>query len=198
LQIVEQLLIDVAEVLALGQVVEVDAADPVDHLPHELAGLHVVVGVFEHAPHHAAAAGIGAGDGQFLERGKQFGVNEVEKRVTGDPFWIGGPGAPLQLFREGRAVVILHHFELLVLIVDDFQKEHPTQLGEALGIAIDPDVLAHDVLDGFDGVSDGHGLGTLLVKGGLQYVNGVFKASTGTERLDELDRCAHRVERRDF
>ena len=47
LQVVEDLLVDVAEVLALGQIVEVDAVDLVDHLPHELAGLHVVVGVLE-------------------------------------------------------------------------------------------------------------------------------------------------------
>ena len=63
LQIVEQLFVDVAEVFALGQVVEVHAADLVNHLPHQLAGLHVVVGVFKHAPHHAAAVGLVAGDG---------------------------------------------------------------------------------------------------------------------------------------
>jgi hypothetical protein len=37
--------------------------------------------------------------------------------------------------------------------VDDFQKEHPAELGEALGVAVDAHVLAHDVLNGFDGVS---------------------------------------------
>ena len=47
LQVVQDLLVDVAEVLALGQVVEVDLVDLVDHLAHELAGLHVVVGVLE-------------------------------------------------------------------------------------------------------------------------------------------------------
>ncbi len=56
LQVVQDLLVDVAEVLALGQVVEVDAVDLVDHLAHELAGLHVVVGVFEDIAHDAAAA----------------------------------------------------------------------------------------------------------------------------------------------
>jgi hypothetical protein len=39
---------------------------------------------------------------------------------------------------------------LLVLVVDDLEKEHPAQLGQALGVAIDADVLAHEVLDGFD------------------------------------------------
>ena len=55
LQVVEDLLVDVAEVLALGQVVEVDLVDLVDDLPHQLAGLHVVVGVLEHVADDAAA-----------------------------------------------------------------------------------------------------------------------------------------------
>ena len=60
LQVVEDLLVDVAEVLALGEIVEIDLVDLVDHLPHQLAGLHVVVGVLEHVAHHAAAvAGLG-------------------------------------------------------------------------------------------------------------------------------------------
>jgi hypothetical protein len=54
LQVVEDLLVDVAEVLALGEVVEVDAVDLVDHLAHELAGLHVVVGVLEDVADGAA------------------------------------------------------------------------------------------------------------------------------------------------
>jgi hypothetical protein len=54
LQVVEDLLVDVAEVLALGEVVEVDAVDLVDHLAHELAGLHVVVGVLEDVADDAA------------------------------------------------------------------------------------------------------------------------------------------------
>ena len=52
LQIVEQLFVNAAEVFALCQVVEVHAANFIDHLPHQLARLHVVVGVFKHAPHH--------------------------------------------------------------------------------------------------------------------------------------------------
>ena len=52
LQVIQDLLVDVAEVPALGQVVEVDAVDFVDNLPHQLAGLHVVVGILEHIAHH--------------------------------------------------------------------------------------------------------------------------------------------------
>ena len=80
LQVVQDLLVDVAEVLALGQVVEVDVVDLVDDLPHELAGLHVVVGVLEHVAHDAAAVRLGAADGQFLELREELVVDEGQQR----------------------------------------------------------------------------------------------------------------------
>ena len=158
LQVVEDLLVDVAEVLALGQVVEVDGVDLVDHLAHELAGLHVVVGVLEDVAHHAAAVAVLAGAGQFLERREKLVVDEGQQLIAGDALGVGGPGAPLELLRDGRAVAVLHQFQFLVLVVDDLEEEHPAELGDALGVAIDADVLAHDVLNGFDGVADRHGL----------------------------------------
>ena len=73
---------------------------------------------------------------------------------------------------NGRAVAVLHQLQLLVLVVDDLEEEHPAELRDALGIAIDAGVLAHDVLNGFDGVANGHGLSCLLVEGGLKFVDG--------------------------
>ena len=99
LQVVQDLLVDVAEVLALGQVVEVDLVDLVDHLPHQLAGFHVVVGVLEHVAHDAAAVARLAGDWQVLQRREQFVVDEVEQRLAGDALGVGRPGAPLELAR---------------------------------------------------------------------------------------------------
>ena len=109
--------------------------------------------------------------------GKEFVVDEGEQRVAGDALGVGGPGAPLELLRDRRAVVVLHQLQFLVLVVDDLEEEHPAELGDALGVAIDADVLAHDVLDGFDGVADGHGLGGFLVEGGLQFVDGRSKSA---------------------
>ena len=100
--------------------------------------------------------------------------------------------------RERRAVVVLHQLQLLVLVVDDLEEEHPAELGDALGVAIDADVLAHDVLDGFDGVANRHGLGDFLVKCGLEFVDGLLEVGTGAELLDKLERRAHRVERGDL
>jgi hypothetical protein len=50
------------------------------------------------------------------------------RSTRGDAPGIGGPAVPLQAFRDERAVVVLHQFEPLILIADDFQKEHPAQL----------------------------------------------------------------------
>ena len=68
LQVVEQLLVELAEMPPLVEIVEIDLIDLVDHLPQQLAGLHVVVGILEHVAHHAAAvAGLG-GKLQALQR----------------------------------------------------------------------------------------------------------------------------------
>ena len=181
LQVVQDLLVDIAEVLALGEVVEVDGVDLVDHLAHELAGLHVVVGVLEDVTHDAAAAVLG-GAGQFLERGEELVIDEGQQRVAGHALGVGGPVPPLELFRDGRAVALLHQFQFLVLVVDDLEEEHPAELGDALGVAIDADVLAHDVLNGFDGGSYRHRVsGCLFVESGLEFVDGFFETVASAE-----------------
>jgi hypothetical protein len=55
---------------------------------------------------------------------------------------------------DRRAVVVAEQLQLLILVVDDLEEEHPAQLTHALGVAIDADILAHDVLDGFDEGAD--------------------------------------------
>ena len=79
--------------------------------------------------------------------------------------------SPPKLRWDGRAIPVLHQFQLLILVVDDFHEEHPAELRDALGIAIDAGILAHDVLDRFDGIANGHGLSFLLVEGGLEFLH---------------------------
>ena len=154
LQVIQDLLVDVAEVLAFGQVVEVDTVDLVDDLPHQLAGLHVVVGILEHVAHDVGA-GAAAGR-KLLELREEIAVDKVEERLAGDAFRVGGPVAPLQVGGDGRAVVVAECFQFLVLIVDDLEEEHPAKLTDALGVPVDAHILAHDVLNGFDESADGH------------------------------------------
>ena len=68
-------------------------------------------------------------------------------------------------FGQRGLVVVAQEFQLLLAVVEDLEEEHPDQLLEALGVAVDAGVLAHDVLDGFDEVGDvGHGSGGLLIE----------------------------------
>ena len=97
LQVFEDLLVDVAEHVAVIGCVEVDAVDLVDDLPHQRAVLHVVVGVFEG---HADQAGdLVAAAGQGLELRQQRVVDEVQQRLAGDAFVVAGPVAPAQVLR---------------------------------------------------------------------------------------------------
>ena len=78
LQVAQDLLVDAAEGVAVARVVEVDFADLVDDLAHQRAGLHVVVGVFEHAADDAGAlARRAVGDQLFLQRRKELVIDEV-------------------------------------------------------------------------------------------------------------------------
>ena len=91
LEVLEELLVDVAEHVAVIGGVEVDAVDLVDDLAHQRAVLHVVVGVLEG---HADEAGdLVAAAGERLELRQERVVDEVEQRVAGDAFGVGGPVA---------------------------------------------------------------------------------------------------------
>jgi hypothetical protein len=94
LQVLEDLFVEVVELVALALAVEVDRVELVDHLAQQLAALHVVVGVFEHAAHHIAARVAHRVGRQVLERGEQLVVDEVLQLVAGHAFGVGGPVAP--------------------------------------------------------------------------------------------------------
>ena len=59
-------------------------------------------------------------------------------------------------FGIGERYSSCREFKFLILIVDDLEEEHPTQLADALGVAVDANILAHNVLDGLDEGADGH------------------------------------------
>jgi len=159
LEVAEDLLVEVAEEVAVGALVEVDGpVDLVDHLAQEGAGLHVVVGVLEDGTHHRGAAIAVGGDEEVLQVAKELVVDEIEERLAGDPLGVGGPVAPAQRLGDGGGVVVVEELQLLLAVVEDLQEEHPDELADALGVAVDADVLAHDVLDGLDGGGDGHGV----------------------------------------
>ena len=88
---------------------------------------------------------------------------KASRILAGDALGVGRPGAPLEALGDWGRVTRVHQFQFLVLIVDDLEEEHPAQLADALGVAVDAGVLAHDVLDGLDEGADGHGLEYLRI-----------------------------------
>ena len=122
MQVIEDLFVDVAEMLPFAQVVEVDLVDLVDHLTHQLAGFHVVIGILEYAAHDTAAVAGPAGHRKSFQSREQIVVDEGEQFFAGDTLGVRRPGAPLELPWNRRRVIILHQFQFLVLIVDDLEK----------------------------------------------------------------------------
>jgi hypothetical protein len=65
-QVIKDLFVDVAEVLPLGEIIRVNFVNFVNDLPHELAGLHAVVGILEHAFNHTTTKSLFSNNGKFL------------------------------------------------------------------------------------------------------------------------------------
>lgn len=150
LEVFEQLLVDVAEHVAIIGGIEVDAVDLVDDLPHQGAILHVVVGILEcHANQPGDLVGTA---GKGFQLGQEGVVHEVEEFLAGDTLVVAGPIGPTEVFWKRRFVSISQGLHLLLAVVEDFQEEHPAELLQALGITVGARVFSHDVLDGFDDV----------------------------------------------
>jgi hypothetical protein len=107
-------------------------------------------------------SGVGF-DVEFLESGKYHIVNVPDQLaacnlrllfafVVLDVF---GPVPPSAVLGNGRLVFLLFVgsvvFPGLFALVENFEEQHPGELADALGVAIDTVVFAHDVLDGLDG-----------------------------------------------
>jgi hypothetical protein len=147
--------------------------------------------------HHAATvAGLG-GNLQALQCGEKPVVNEVEQGLPGDALRVRRPVAPLKFLWERRAIIGIGFFQGLILIVDNLEEEQPGELADALRIAIDAHILAHDVLNGFDGCADDHGLSAFLIYCVLHLANGLLENHPHAERLKKLAPSAKGIERRD-
>ena len=199
LEVVEDLFVDVAEVLPLGEVVEVNLVDLVDDLTEQLPRFHVVVRVLEDTLDDAPAVRCHSRGGEFLEGRKEVVVDEAEQLVPGNPFRVRRPRPPPQRLGNRGTVGRVEEFEFLVLVVEDLQEEHPAELRDPLGIAVDARVLPHGVLNRLDGGPDAHGLPFSLgnvVESFLKLVNGGFELLLASELPNQLDGGPHRIERR--
>ena len=146
MQIFEDLFVNVAEQVALAGAGEVDFVQLVDHLTQQGAVFHVVIGIAERLSDHKAARVFIDGGGEVFQRWEQVVIDELQQGVAGNALGVRRPGAPQVALRNRVLVVILLQFQRLFLGVEDFQKQQPGELAEALRIAVHAGVFAHNVL----------------------------------------------------
>ena len=118
----EDVFVDGAEDVAVVGVVEIEAVELVDDLPHGHAGLHVVVHRIKDLAHDAGAGG-GVGGFEVFEGDEETVggvVDEADELVAGDALGIGGPSGPAEFLRDDGPVALAEEFEFLVFLVEDF------------------------------------------------------------------------------
>ena len=145
--------------MAVLAVVEVEAIELVDDLPHFIAGLHVVVRTVEDFLHQRGAL-RGVRGLEILQRGEEAVggmVDEEDEFLAGDALGVGRPVPPVEFLGDDGLVTVTDEFELLVLVIEDFEKEQPAELLQPLSVARDATVLPHNVAHVFDDGGDvGH------------------------------------------
>ena len=161
LQFFQDGLVNLPEGVALLIVGKIQLVDDIEHLPQQHAVLHILVGVGKGGLHDGLLDGrlrrdrdamdhdfsVAIGDVPALEHREQGVVDEIQERVAGQALagLVVGPVAPAAGLRDDGDIVVFIKFPVLLLGVIDFQKQHPRDLLDALGIAVDTRVVAHDV-----------------------------------------------------
>ena len=139
---------------------EVDAVDFVDDIAQEVAVDHAVDGAFEDGGDHVApvatvrtlkAAEVGEEAGAFLAVGTAgfFVVHEGYQFVAGDAVGLRGPVAPAIGRFDGVTEAFAGELGVglsdLFQIVQELEEHDPGEHGQAVEVAVQPFVLAHDV-----------------------------------------------------
>ncbi len=130
---------------------EVDPVHQVEHIPEQVAAQHAVVGLFEQL-----------GDLQPLiasrevAQGRQQVVIDKLDQVLASGALVGirGPVTPAVGCRDDWLIGLVRHDGILLApalqVIVAFQEQHPGELRQAVQVAVQPGVLAHDVPRGFD------------------------------------------------
>jgi len=141
----------------------VDAVDLVDHVVQQIAAVHAVVDAPEDgsdhvllaaAPFEAAQIGEQSGAACAIGQGSVIIVDEGLQLVAGHAWIGGGPIAPTVRRLDDRGVGqrIEHRFFFAAAfeIIEEFEEHDPGEHRQAVKVAVQPFVLAHDVPRGLD------------------------------------------------
>ena len=128
---------------------KVDLVNDIDDLPEQDAIFHVVVIVLKSIADNNLAHRSIFVNLNGLKGWEQLSVHEVEKRIAGERLAVlvvDRPIAPTQFLRNDGGVFLVVKLPNLLFGVIHFQKENPYHLLNALGIAVDARIVAHDIL----------------------------------------------------
>lgn len=143
--------VDFTECVPVRIIFEVDLVDQVNELTDENTVLHVLVRILEHCPNHGLTERRRRGDRQRFEDWEEFSVEERQQFLTGlgaSVFSVGRPRSPAEMFGDDRLVGGVVELPVGFFRVVDLEEQQPGELGDALGVAVDPGVSAHDLAGG--------------------------------------------------
>ena len=152
LQLLQDRFVNVAEgvdILVAGQV---DSLDDVHDLPKQHAVFHILVRVLEDALDDALFRGHIGRDGKFLQRLEKL-VHEGKQLVARQrvPSIVGfRPVPPAVFLGNDGSIAVVVTFPFFFLGVIDLEEQHPDDLLDALGVAVDAGIVPHDVPQFFD------------------------------------------------
>ena len=151
-----------------------DAVQLVDDVAQEVTADHPVLHALEHGGDDIApVVAVGAGEGaQVAEQaGALFAVgaggflvvDEGEQFVAGDAVGLGGPVAPAVRRFDGGLELLPGELGLALAlefqIIEEFQEHDPGEHRQAVEVAVEALVLAHDVARGLEESAEGLGGG---------------------------------------
>ena len=148
LQLLEDRFINLAKGMAFLIVAKVDIIDHVDDLTQQHTVLHVVVGVGKGCLHNRLFDRRGGVYRQLLERREERIVHEIQQLIARhglSGLIVMRPIRPAAILRNDGHIVLIIPFPVLFLRIVYLEEEHPRNLLNALSIAIDACVVAHDV-----------------------------------------------------
>ena len=148
LQLLENGFVDLVKGVALLVAGKIQLVDLVDDLPEKHAVLHVLIGVGERCLDDRLPDGRGGVYGELFQRREKRIVYEIQQSVARQRragSVVVRPVHPAARSGNDGLIRRIVKFPVLLLGVVDLQKQHPRDLLNALGIAVDACVVPHDI-----------------------------------------------------
>ena len=139
--------------MALFIIAEIQFVNDIDDLAQQNAVLHIVVGIGESGLHDGFFDRRGGVHRKMLQGRKQGVVHEIQQALAGHGpagTVIMRPAGPAAGLGDDGHIIVLGPFPVLFLGIIDLEKQHPGNLFNALGIAVDAGIVAHDVAQAFN------------------------------------------------